>query len=106
MGSAWAPQQRDISACPPSETILAFRARAYLLPTTSSGAEVTSAFGARASPESPRLPQPWAVARGLPTQDGGETCSTALAGPGDLAEQMLSNVVGMREAAGGAWARR
>lgn len=55
---------------------------------------------------SPNLPQPWAVARGLPTQDGPETCSAALAGPRDLAEQMLSNVVGMREAAGGAGARR
>lgn len=55
---------------------------------------------------SPNLPQPWAVARGLPTQDGPETCSAALAGPRDLAEQMLSNVVGMREAAGGAGAHR
>lgn len=101
VGSAWDPQQRDVSARPPSENVLAFRTRAYLLPATSSEAKVTSVFGVWASPESPRLPQPWTAARSLPTPDGRETCPAAVVGPGDLGEQMLSNVVGMGEAAGG-----
>lgn len=89
--SAWDPQQRDSSACPPSDTVLAFRARAYLLPNTSSEAEVTSAFGVRASPRispspgqsqgvSPpktalrRAPQPWQGPVTLPSR----CCQTSL----------------------------
>lgn len=89
--SAWDPQQRDSSACPPSDTVLAFRARAYLLPDTSSEAEVTSAFGVRASPRispspgqsqgvSPpktalrRAPQPWQGPVTLPSR----CCQTSL----------------------------
>lgn len=74
-----AAQQRDSPACPPLRSRPGLQSAACLLPTTASDAEVTSAFGVGASPESPppspalgqspgvsppktvarRAPQPW-----------------------------------------------